>query len=176
MSSQNENQQAIEKFKLEVQNELTRVYGNPSNLNSNQIGVVQLLYTKYFDRFVNDNNRIWYTGNLFIPLSLAGLIGIGPLSLTPTIILGVSSIFLMLCWVLVAENHRAFQTRAQVVTEAIESYLGLTIKGGKLAPHWALKWKLFGVDVFTVQHIRWQMLIVVIVIWTLAVAYKACLI
>jgi hypothetical protein len=164
---------AIDKFRLEVRSELVRAFGEFKPDSDQKAQIVQLFYTTYFERFLNDNNKIWSTGNIFIPLSLAGLISLNSLALPYTCLLALGSMALMRFWVLVAENHRAFQTNAQTIMEAIEGYMGPTIKSGKLAPHRSIQHKLFGKLLFTVQNIRWQMFASVCVIWLLAVWFKA---
>lgn len=165
--------ETVAEFRQKIQEELVRAFGPFQPKRGEKVEITQLLYTTYFERFLNDNNKIWSTGNIFIPLSLAGLLSLNSLALPYTCLLALGSMALMRFWVLVAENHRAFQTHAQTIMEAIEGYMGPTIKPGKLAPHRSIEHKLFGKPLFTVQNIRWQMFASVCVIWLLAVWFKA---
>ncbi|UOR06880.1 hypothetical protein MUN82_07205 [Hymenobacter aerilatus] len=128
---------------------------------------VKKLYDSYTNRFINDNNKIWSTGNIFIPLSLAGLFKLHEMNQTETWLVGIGSVILMLFWVLVAESHRAFQNKAREVANQIErEYLQLAV--GPPNPHRLLTTFRF----LTVQNIRWAMLVGIVIIWAVAIYYK----
>jgi hypothetical protein len=132
--------------------------------------LVMMLYTQYSAKFINDNNKIWATGTIFIPLSLAGLLYLKDMTLYNTCLLGIGSFALMLLWVLVEESHRAFQNKSQAVTEAIERHIGLDFKrfsGPKLNyPQW-LDWYFC-----KVRSLRWLMLVAVFSFWVAAAIGK----
>jgi len=131
---------------------------------------LRLLHARYSDRFTRDNDRIWTIANIFIPLSLAGLVSLKEATVGSTILLGFGSIGLIYFWMLFAENHRAFQNKSQAVVDAIESYIGLDIpnigpqKGPKLDANPVIK-------KWPVNKMRWRMLRYIIVIWLLAIAF-----
>jgi hypothetical protein len=169
-----DDQKAMDDYREAVVTALRGEYGDVQNLTSQNLGIVQALYLRYFERFTNDNNRIWSTGNIFIPLSLAGLTSLKDATTMFTLVLAIGSITLMWFWLLIAENHRAFQNRAQTTMEGIEAYLGFYMDvPPKLAAHKILKIKLQGKSIFTAQNIRWQMFFSVFCIWGLALVYKA---
>jgi hypothetical protein len=95
---------------------------------------LQKLYDRKSERFIQDNERIWRTGAIFIPTSLAGL-AVFPAALQhePLAILPVAfaSVLVMLLWVSIAEQHRLFQDGHQMWLTAIESRLGITPMLGK---------------------------------------------
>lgn len=125
---------------------------------------LKLLYEQYTQRFINDNNKIWAVGTIFIPLCLAGLLSVSSLSLFNTALLGAGSIMLMWFWVVVAESHRAFQNRSQAIVEEIERHINFDIAwGAKLDPH-----KSIVPPSRSVQKIRWKMYHAVIIIWVSA--------
>ncbi len=85
-----------------------------------------LLYKAHVDRMLSDNERIWRTGAIFVPLSFAGF---GAFAAHPTVasaaIIGGASSALMLIWNVIAENHRSFQQTHEVWIRAIEDTIGI---------------------------------------------------
>src|SRR3989344_4582485 len=72
---------------------------------------LQTLYQNYANRFLSDNGRIWSTGSILIPLSLAGfaaVVGLDAPRWPHVVVLMFASIALMFIWLVIAENHRAF--------------------------------------------------------------------
>ncbi len=89
---------------------------------------LRTLYENYTQRFISDNERIWTTGAIMIPLSLSGFVALTAIEQVKTVhlvFLAAASFLVILVWLIIAENHRAFQQRALVWTEAIECVLGL---------------------------------------------------
>lgn len=88
---------------------------------------LQLLYSSYLQRFLSDNNRIWSTGQLMIPLALAPITAIPALGVDPAIprlvFLAIPSTTLIWLWLVIAENHRAFQENSQEWLGEIEKVL-----------------------------------------------------
>jgi hypothetical protein len=141
----------------------------------------RLLYAQYTISFLNDNNRIWATATIFIPLSLASLLGLKDLSIFNTFLLGIGSCLLMGFWVIIADHHRAFQTAAKDVTKGIEEHAGFRLSETKVGRSKLLNWKLpikFRGKVtvyepfYTVQKLRYLMFWGVVGIWTLAILGK----
>ena len=95
---------------------------------------LQLLYTSYLQRFLSDNSRIWTTGQWMISLSLAPLVAIPSLpkqNLPFNILfLAIPSVSLIWIWLIIAENHRAFQDKSLEWLSAIEKVLGVEKPGG----------------------------------------------
>lgn len=88
---------------------------------------LRALHQSYTSRFLSDNNRIWTTGAIMIPLSLAPLAGMATLDspeFAQRLVLGVASMITISAWVLVAENHHAFQRKSMAWMEAIERAMG----------------------------------------------------
>ncbi len=99
--------------------------------NSNKEGdrsFLLSLYSEYNSRFLSDNNRIWDTGKILLPFSLAGIAAIAnatdPSFLTKFII-ALASIAIIICWLISAENHRAFQNKSMTAMIIIENALGI---------------------------------------------------
>ena len=89
---------------------------------------LRLLYSEYSNRFQLDNGRIWDTGKILIPFSLIGL-GVltkitDPCS-TIKFALALASIAVIVCWLISAENHRAFQNKSIAWLMAIENEVGI---------------------------------------------------
>ncbi|MBE9584029.1 hypothetical protein IM792_06170 [Mucilaginibacter sp. JRF] len=124
------------------------------------------LHSHYSEKFLQDNNRIWSTASILIPLSLAGLATVKdapPLSVIP---IALASISLMLFWVIFAEHHRAFQNRSSAYIQAIERHIHIHFVPGKADGHPITK-------IGNVQTIRWAMFYLIVLIWTLALVFSA---
>lgn len=124
-----------------------------------------IFYDRYTERFFKDNEKIWSVGSIFIPLSLAGLIYLKDMSFINTCLLAIGSIGLILFWVLIAENFRAYQHKSQVVCRSIEVYNGLTITRRKVNPHFSIK-------KIEIHDVRWLTLWGIIFVWSLAVFFS----
>ena len=84
------------------------------------------LHESYAERFLADNERIWSTASLFIPLSLATFPAYFALDertwqLASTF--GAVSVALVTFWYLIAEKHKTFQNRSYDVVRAIETVI-----------------------------------------------------
>ncbi len=91
------------------------------------------LHKHYTDRMLSDNERIWRTGAIFVPVALGAfgaLVALkSPVSWWHILVLGLPSTLLLLLWLVIADNHRAFQQKSEACFQAIEEELGLfTIK------------------------------------------------
>jgi hypothetical protein len=101
------------------------------------------LHEQYTQRFLSDNNRIWTSGALFVPLSFAPFAVLvtvrqamsHPLAL---ILLAIPSIFLLLFWNVTADGHRRFQEQSASWTDAIERAMGVGPPKLK-APRWRIR-------------------------------------
>ena len=89
---------------------------------------LQLMYETRWSRFQSDNERIWTTGSILIPLSAAGFAAFCAIE-NPTwihvVILGVASMSLYWFWLILAANHKAFQRKSLAWIEAIELETGI---------------------------------------------------
>lgn len=128
---------------------------------------LETLFNHYSDRMLSDNERIWRTGALFVPISLAAfavLAGIQSLQLWHILALGASSIILMWTWIVIAENHRSFQQKSEAWLIAIQRAMDLD------APRQVKVVKAGGLERYVtrksaVQKMRWFLLIMVVVFW-----------
>lgn len=130
--------------------------------------LLRAVYEQRNQRFINDNNKIWTVGSIFIPLSMAGLTAFKDVDFASTVLLGIASTMLMGFWVIIAENHRAFQSKSHAVVQAIERHIGLELGTAKLDEP-----KLLRMPWFRVPTARWFMLLMVAGIWTAASVIKS---
>ena len=84
------------------------------------------LYRVHVDRFKIENDRIWQTGTIFVPLSFAAFGAYAQLE-SPNAFtvaaLGIGSTALLWVWDLIANNHRHFQESHRTWMDAIEDVL-----------------------------------------------------
>jgi hypothetical protein len=103
------------------------------------------IYEARTQRFLHDNDRIWSSGSLLVPLSLApflALSSIENLRAAHFVFLGIASTLLMFLWFVIAESHRRYQDESLLWITAIESQVGVTFDWGfgfrrKLRARWA---------------------------------------
>lgn len=127
---------------------------------------LQILYENYSRRFLSDNDRIWGTGSILIPLSLAGfaaVVGLEDLGWPHVAILMFASTTVMLIWLVIAENHRAFQQKSQAWLVAIERTIKLEGVGAPEVKGNVLNRLLTGKG--AVQKMRWYLFFAVILGW-----------
>lgn len=127
---------------------------------------LRTLHSNYTQRFTKDNERIWTTGAIIIPLSLGGFVAFISIK-DPTrphaYVIGIASILLMLSWVFVAENFRAFQDKSLAWIRAVEKEAGIENSyGHKISGNIINRIFTF---VGRIQVIRITLLILVIVGW-----------
>jgi hypothetical protein len=127
---------------------------------------LQVLYQNYANRFLSDNGRIWSTGSILIPLSLAGfaaVIGLDDPHWSHVVVLMFASIALMFIWLVIAENHRAFQQKSKAWLTAIERTIkiegvgDLKVKGNF--------WNQLLTGKCAVQNMRWYLFLAVVIGW-----------
>jgi hypothetical protein len=124
---------------------------------------LRALYAAYLQQFLSDNNRIWTTGQLMVPLALsplALLVSI-PDSLCSGIkivVLAMPSIALIWFWLVIAENHRALQEKSRHWLDAIERLLDVQIPGGPKA-RGAL------VQAGRIRQVRWWLASAITIAW-----------
>ncbi len=74
---------------------------------------VETFYKSRTDRFIAENNKIWTTGRIFIPISIA-IFGVYATLEGPTLkqlgILASISIILLVIWEMISITHKRFQT------------------------------------------------------------------
>jgi len=124
------------------------------------------LYKSRADRMLSDNERIWRTGSLFVPLSLsafAALISIKHPKSLQVLILGLASFALIWCWMFIAENHRAFQQKSEAWLVAIEETIGLKNTGSDKVKGNLLNRALTRGG--AVQRTRWVLAIAITAMW-----------
>lgn len=90
-------------------------------------GILKTMYETYANQFLSDINRIWTTAASFIPLSLgafAVLISIDHPSFSQILLLSLTGWLLISVWLVIAENHRAFQEKSHRWMREIERIWG----------------------------------------------------
>ena len=133
---------------------------------------LRTLYETYTARFAMSNGTVWLTGSIMIPLSLAGFAALATLQ-HPTFpqlaILAIASSAVMGSWLVVSENHRAFQDKSLAWLIAIEETLGLVGTGPvKIRGNWLSRALTFPA---AIQVVRWVLTACVVVAWLLVLAF-----
>lgn len=85
------------------------------------------LYEGYSSRFLSDNTRIWTTAATMIPLSLGAFVVLASIdrpSRSQIVLLPLAGWLLMSIWLVIAENHRAFQEASHQWMRAVERIWG----------------------------------------------------
>ena len=125
---------------------------------------LRALYAAYTERFLSDNNRIWSTGAIMIPLSLA------PFAILPAItklqdihfwVLSLASITVYLAWLVIADGHRQFQDKSVAWIAAIEQSIGIDAGSPKVGTYWLT-------TVVTIRRMRIAILFELIIGWVVA--------
>lgn len=157
-------------FKQRIKDELKKGIGGPipQSPNTEHAEWVRLLYTQYTTQFLSDNNRIWTTATIFLPLSLAGLVKLSDLGLYDTALLGAGSSLLAWFWLVIADHHRSFQTTSKDMTKAIEEHIGFVFPEQKAMRTWLMNLK----PLYTVQKVRYLMYYCIVSIWLFAIGGK----
>jgi hypothetical protein len=92
------------------------------------------LHQRYSAMFLSDNTRIWTTAATMIPLSLGSFVVLASIrnpSLPQIMIFSAAAWILMSVWLVIAENHRAFQEGSQRVLRDIEDIWDFPARPGK---------------------------------------------
>jgi hypothetical protein len=125
------------------------------------------LLTYYAEKMLSDNERIWRIGGIFIPVSFASfgaLTTIKELHAWHIIALGILSTLLMFVWIVIAENHRAFQTNSDAWLIAIQRvmHLDAPLKSKSYPKSRVMK---FITQKGAVKNMRWALLYFVMIGW-----------
>lgn len=97
------------------------------------------LHESYSARFLSDNARIWTTAASMIPLSLGAFVVLASMrspALVQVVILSAAAWVLMSVWLIIAENHRAYQEGSQRVLQDIEEIWGFPHRPAKSKGNW----------------------------------------
>jgi hypothetical protein len=119
--SQDARKDIIEQYKVADLNALKQAWQELTPAEQSQSLIV--LYERYTDRFLADNARIWSTAASMIPLSLGGFVVLASITrpqLFQVVLFPVASWILMSVWLVIAENHRAFQQASHQKLNDIE--------------------------------------------------------
>jgi hypothetical protein len=84
------------------------------------------LHSSYVDRFLSDNQRIWATAAILVPVSLAtfpAFFASSGRDVWKAIVFGAFSVAVMTFWHLIANRHRYFQQQAYTIATAIEAHV-----------------------------------------------------
>lgn len=95
-------------------------------LGSLTVETLWRLHSSYVQRYLADNERIWSTASLLVPLALAAfplLVTLDEPSWRQSVVFGAASISVMYLWLAIANAHKAYQNRSYHVIRAIESLL-----------------------------------------------------
>ena len=137
-----------------------------SSTSTNQDEWLRSLYSSYSSRMRSDNQRIWSTGAILIPLSVAGFaafVALDSPQVWQAIVLGSASSALAWCWLFIAENHRAFQQCSEAWLVAIETTIGINgLSSPKVKDNWANRLLTFGA---AIQWMRWMLVLGVTFGW-----------
>jgi hypothetical protein len=109
--------QKIEKVRQEWQ----------ENPTVERAAMLSTLYQGYSSRFLSDNARIWTTAATMIPLSLGSFVVLASIerpSRFQVVLLPLTGWLLMSIWLVIAENHRAFQEASEKWLIALEQVWG----------------------------------------------------
>ncbi|HSH62388.1 MAG TPA: hypothetical protein VK988_22610 [Acidimicrobiales bacterium] len=123
MASDEEAQSGSEVVDLEDLVEKVR-----GQLESWSRGDLVALHQSFAVRFTADNAGIWSTGSIFVPASYAVpaiYLTSGDQTWAAFAVLSALSTLLIASWLVIAENHRAFQQRSDAIMRAIELVLEL---------------------------------------------------
>lgn len=151
------NAKSINEKAMMMQDEINKMTNNDEWLSR--------LYEYYTARFLSDNCRIWKTGSIMIPLSFA------PLAILPSIpspqlihyvILGLASIVIYIVWLLIADNHRAFQNKSMPWIKAIENTIDLVNTSGCTLYEYMLT------KLITARWMRRVILMTIVLLWVTA--------
>ena len=168
MASTNTFREAVESIKATVKK--SQLVKNGSLDHDHEW--LRALYASYTTRFISDNNRIWVTGSIMIPLALSGF-ALLPTIEKPTIKLllpiALASSVVLLAWNLIADNHRAFQEKSFAWLTAIEEILDID----KPVAVKVQKGFLMGFASFkgAVRATRWFLFFAVVIVWVLMLLY-----
>lgn len=132
---------------------------------------LEALLKHYTDRMLTDNERVWRTGALFIPISLAAfaaLTSIRCLQVWQVLVLGVPSTALMFAWIVLAENHRAFQEKSEVWIIAICAAMGLQATERPKSQFYGKYTRITRSG--AIRELRWRLFYGVAIAWAIILA------
>lgn len=115
----------------------TAFYELIQSVNESAPNLITEVYKGRVARFLSDNTRIWTSGSLFVPISLAAFVALPQIEELQTrhfLFLGGASTALIWFWLAVAESHRAFQAWSIEWMNDIEGALGLRPEDGSGLP------------------------------------------
>lgn len=101
---------------------------------SERLDCLKNLHDSYTSRFLSDNDRIWTTAATMIPLSLGSFVILASISkptLMQILLLAAAAWILMTVWLVIAENHRAFQDNSMTRIAEIEKVWGFERVGSR---------------------------------------------
>lgn len=154
----------------EIKKAINREFKSKKGLESDEW--LRTLYNNYTERFLSDNERIWTTASIMIPLAFAVFVVL-PQIQKPTnwqiLILAIASISIITSWLFIAENHRAFQEKNRAWIVAIEETIGITNTGPTKIP----------VNLFSrlvtfrgaIHLMRWGIVAIIIISWVFVYLY-----
>jgi len=85
------------------------------------------IYKHYQSRFLSDNNRIWTTAAILVPLSVAPFAVLAKGSVLTTmqlLLMAIVSSMFLIAWLFIADVHKEYQNRSDKIINAIEKKIG----------------------------------------------------
>lgn len=126
-------------------------------------GWIETIYKSRSDRLISENDKIWTTGRIFIPISV-GVFGVYATIDTPKLsqvsILATISISLLLIWQAISFVHKKFQTTHSDWLERIEKVVWLETPKKK---------ETFLERIIKLGRIRGLLIITIIIIWSIII-------
>lgn len=163
-------------FRCEVEKKKKLIEGflkEPNNKDRKEKWLT-LLYKTYFDRMLSDNQRIWTTAAIFIPVALAGFgayASLSPVTLDKALLLALASCFLICFWLIIAEHHRTLRNKSEAWTVAIRETVTLEdSESSKLVINWM---NLLGSFPRAAQITGYFLAVVVTMAWAVIIFYLA---
>jgi hypothetical protein len=126
---------------------------------------LRTLYEVNSAKFISNNGTIWSTGALMIPVSFAAFALPIQAKITSgwaMMLLAFASTWILLTWIVIAENYRAFQNKSVAIMTAIEAHVGLDFGSPKLNDLKHLRW-VAGRG--AIRKMRWILLFLLILGW-----------
>jgi hypothetical protein len=121
----------LKEYKRRVQKRIEEIKTDPDSE-----GWLKELYKVHADGFKGENDRIWETGKIIVPVSFAAFGAFAQLKdkgLLEVAVFGFGSTSLLLLWHLIARSHRHFQDAHRTWTEEIELVMHRDQKGSGTA-------------------------------------------
>lgn len=134
---------------------------------------LRALYSAYGDRMRADNHNIWMTGSILLPLAISAFglyASTDNMDLGRIIVLAIGSSVLIVAWLFIAENHRAFQQKSEAWMNAIQRVIDINDN----TPNKAEGNRLDRLLTFqhAIQRMRWGIAVLVVMVWVVLIVIE----